>query len=182
MTDLGTLGGGNSFGTDINARGEVAGYAATTDGVAHAFLHDGNNMRDLGTLGGLNSIAFAMNDHSHVVGHAQRVDGSMHAFFYANGVMQDLGTLGGGTFSIAQGINAHDQIVGVSLLADPADTSHGFIYSAGVMRDLNSLIDPASGWVVETAWDINDRGQILGYGCRAGDCTALLLTPGRRAD
>lgn len=177
MTDLGTLGGDFSYGLDINARGDVAGVSSIdTAFTVHAFLHDGNRMRDLGTLGGLYSVAFAINSPGHVVGFADTAGSGAHAFFYANGVMQDLGTLGG-TFSVAQGINNQDQIVGASLLADPNAPSHGFIYSGGSMRDLNSLIDPASGWVIENAWDINDRRQILAFGCRGGDCTALLLSP-----
>ena len=63
------------------------------------------------------------------------------------------------------------------MLADTLEPGHGFVYSDGVMRDLNSLIDPASGWTIQNAWDINDRRQILAFGCRAGDCTALLLSP-----
>ncbi|HEX8403768.1 MAG TPA: hypothetical protein VF670_04070, partial [Duganella sp.] len=45
------------------------------------------------------------------------------------------------------------------------------------MQDLNSLIDPASGWTIPEAWDINNRGQIVAFGCRTEGCTTLLLTP-----
>ena len=46
------------------------------------------------------------------------------------------------------------------------------------MLDLNSLIDPASGWVVTRANAINDRGQITGVGrFNGGFEVAVLLTP-----
>ena len=46
------------------------------------------------------------------------------------------------------------------------------------MTDLNSLISPSSGWTLELASAINDKGQIVGYGEDAsGLCRAFLLTP-----
>jgi probable HAF family extracellular repeat protein len=38
MQDLGTLGGATSQATAISALGQVAGFAATAAGPAHAFL------------------------------------------------------------------------------------------------------------------------------------------------
>ena len=38
MTDLGSLGGANSFGIAFNARGQVTGWADTATGQQHAFL------------------------------------------------------------------------------------------------------------------------------------------------
>lgn len=45
------------------------------------------------------------------------------------------------------------------------------------MADLNSLIDPLSGWTITEAFDINDLGQIVAYGCTTSACSPLLLTP-----
>ena len=59
VTDLGTLGGNNSFAQGINNRGEVVGIAETPDTdpncecpIIHAFLWN-NGIHDLGTLGGV---------------------------------------------------------------------------------------------------------------------------------
>ena len=51
VTDLGTLGGTESFGMDINHDGHVAGRARNSAGEFRAFLYDGA-MHDLGALGG----------------------------------------------------------------------------------------------------------------------------------
>jgi len=47
------------------------------------------------------------------------------------------------------------------------------------MVDLNTLIDPASGWVLKGAGDINDEGQIAAWGSNnfTGTYRALRLTP-----
>jgi probable HAF family extracellular repeat protein len=46
------------------------------------------------------------------------------------------------------------------------------------MYDLNTLIDPSSGWRLMDAQDINDAGQIVGYGINGNEQGhAFLLTP-----
>jgi probable HAF family extracellular repeat protein len=176
MNDLGTLGGSSSFGTGINASGQVAGASwMTGDAKQHAFLYDGT-LHDLGTLGGNYSAAWDINAGGQVVGHSDlTVDGPAHAFLYDGTMMHDLGTLDG-TVSIGYGINASGQVVGNSLTSGGA--YHAFLYtSGGGMVDLNSLIDPQSGWELDTAKAINDAGQITGIGLIGGQPHAFLLTP-----
>jgi hypothetical protein len=43
------------------------------------------------------------------------------------------------------------------------------------MVDLNALIDPASGWEIMSATDINDARQILATACRLGECTTVRM-------
>ena len=47
------------------------------------------------------------------------------------------------------------------------------------LRNLNDLIDKSRGWVLQTAFDVNDSGQIVGYGYNNfdGNAHAVLLTP-----
>lgn len=177
LTDLGTFGGSTSTALSINDSGQVAGFAQTANGANHAFLYSNGALKDLGTLGGPASQASSINMHGAVVGAADVAGGAAsHAFLYTDGAMKDLGTLGG-TSSYASSINAGGDIVGNSDLARSAIETHAFLYHAGAMTDLNSQIDPASGWVLETAGVINDAGQITGMGTLKGVFGAYLITP-----
>lgn len=176
MADAGTLGGDFAFGAAINNAGHVVGESSLNDGPAadvHAFLYRDGTMHDLGTLGGRISSAAAINDAGHVTGHSYTEGSVEHAFLYVDGTMIDLGTLGGGR-SFGYGINALGQVVGTSDLADDLER-HAFIFSAGVLTDLNSLIDPASGWVLHEARGINDLGQVAAFGCLGENCQAVVL-------
>ena len=47
-----------------------------------------------------------------------------------------------------------------------------------VLEDINNLIDPNSQWIIEEANDINNKGQIIGYGINPnGETHAFLLNP-----
>ena len=176
MTDLGTLGGDFSFAAAINGRGQVVGESSLTfDPVSavHAFVYEGGVMRDLGTLGGRISSATAINDIGQIAGFAYTAGSVEHAFLSVDGMMIDLGTLGGGR-SFGYAINGLGQVVGSASLEGDLDM-HAFIYSAGALIDLNSLIDPASGWVLHEARGINDLGQIAAFGCMGESCQAVLL-------
>lgn len=181
MSDLGTLPGGSvSGGYGINASGEVAG----TSGIAgsssrHAFLYSHGTMLDLGTLpGGTFSAAFAINDSGEIAGSADTADsgGLLHAFLYSHGRMLDLGTIPGQPSSEARAINRYGDVVGFTSSGHYTDY-HAFLYSNGVMKDLNDLIPNGSGWSLQLALGINDRGQITGSGTINNQTHAFLLTP-----
>ena len=175
MNDLGTLPGfSTSQATDINDNGQVVGYAQTSDGNSRdAFLYSNGTMTDLGALPtGSNPAAFkcSINASGQVVGTLP----NGHAFLYSNGTRTDLGTVPGYSQSIPTDINDNGQVVGN---AEP-DGYYPFLYSNGMMVDLNSLIDPASGWTLDSATAINDSGQIVGWGDNSlGQGHAFLLTP-----
>jgi hypothetical protein len=45
------------------------------------------------------------------------------------------------------------------------------------MTDLNNLVSSISGWILSWAYDINNKGQIVGVGYHNGDQRGFLLTP-----
>ncbi|MBN9692624.1 MAG: HAF repeat-containing protein [Verrucomicrobia bacterium] len=172
MTNLGTLGGDFSSAYSISASGVVVGESRNAEGLQRAFRFDGT-LLDLGTLGGPRSAAYGINASNVIVGGASLASGSFHAFRY-DGALHDLGTLGG-SVSAANAINSAGVIVGNSTLPGGM-IRHAFIYD-GVLRDLNDLIPPGSGWILNTATGINERGQIVGQGEINGQLRGFLLTP-----
>lgn len=73
MIDLGTLGGRNSGAEDINAAGQVVGFAETADQVRHAVLWQNGVVIDLGAIaGGTESFASSITPAGDVLG---EVDG-----------------------------------------------------------------------------------------------------------
>ena len=145
VTDLGTLGGPQSYAVALNNSGLAVGYsttaAATTcpfssvDPNCHAFLWDGTTMQDLGTLGGTFSAAAAISANGYVVGWSTIATGEYHAFFW-DGAMHDLGTLGGQNSS-AFDVNGSGHVVGYAQAAD--GSSHAFEWDGTVMTDLGGL-------------------------------------------
>lgn len=183
-TDLGTLPSqDSSSASDINNLGQVVG-----DSGDRAFLWNENTgMRDLGTLPGKNSSsASAINNLGQVVGGSGNSNEfpSSRAFLWDETTgMQDLGTLPSQvpedpdyTESYASDINDAGQVVGSSL---SAFSPTAFLWSNSTgMVDLNTLIDPDSGWRLDTATAINNQGQIVGYSRFSSfDYRAFLLTP-----
>ena len=79
--DLGTLGGGSSFATDINDQDIVVGWSVLADQSQHAFRWTrAHGMEDLGTLAGHNwSMAVAINPRGDVLGMSalQTEDGNL---------------------------------------------------------------------------------------------------------
>jgi len=89
-----------------------------------------------------------------------------------------LGTLSGAQSSVAYALNDNVDVVGSSSFSD--GTQHAFLYQGNgsqTMLDLNDLIPTDSGWVLNKATGINDKGQICGVGEIDGVSHAFLLTP-----
>jgi probable HAF family extracellular repeat protein len=191
MQDLGTLpndacsgqlSNPHSSAKDINASGQVVGWACNSSAAHHAFLYSGGQMQDLGTLsGGFNSEARAINDSGQVVGYSQLfpspTGGSPHAFLYSGGQMQSLGTLPNGSVSEAYDINRSGQVVGYSYTTSTG-TPHAFLYSGGQMQDLGTL-----GGSLSHALGINDSGQVVGNSSPpTGRTHAFLYSGGQMQD
>lgn len=155
-TDLGTLGGTDSYSTAINAAGTVTGGALDGSNRWRAFRWNRDaGMRDLGTLGGRSSLGIAINQAGHIAGYADIEDGNFHAFVHDGAKMTDLGTFGGRS-SYATAMNNGGTVVGAAQLEN--GYRHAFAWTpAGGMRDLGTL-----GGRLSVATAINDSGVIVG--------------------
>jgi probable HAF family extracellular repeat protein len=159
LTDLGTLGGGNSYASSVNIKGEVTGSSLTSDGDRHAYIYTNGLMRDLGVLAGPESVGYAMNDVSQIAGSSSYVAGNaswIHAVLFSDGSILDLRALSGSN-SEAIGINNNGELTGyTAVLLD--SVLHAFVYNDGQMVDLGTL-----GGTMSEGLSINDKGQIAGW-------------------
>jgi probable HAF family extracellular repeat protein len=112
LQNLGTLNGGSTWATAINASGIVVGSSWATGGIPHAFVWQNGVMHDLGGLPGSSGggAAEAINAAGTIVGGS-----GGHAFSYQGGVMTDLNSLISGDVAknliSAVGINDLGQIL-----------------------------------------------------------------------
>ena len=133
-------------------------------------LWNNGTISDLGTLGGTQSAAYAINNLGQVTGWAHTASEATHVFLSSNGTMTDLGTFG--LDPVGEAINNNGVIVGQS-------GNGAWIWSNGVFQNLNNLIPPGSGFTLDNATAINDKGQIVANGKNStGQEHAFLLTPG----
>lgn len=180
-------------GIDVNDNGQIAG-TGLLNGVQRAFLitdndgtfaNGGSTITSLGTLGGGTSQGNGINSSGQVVGDSGTKDGRSHAFRFSAGVMTDLKTLIGNptigvNVSYASAINDAGQIIGTSIYdpwAFPYPSYHAVLWQNGKINDLNKQLPRGSSWVLESAYDINGAGQIVGQGTIGGQRHAFLMVP-----
>jgi probable HAF family extracellular repeat protein len=192
--DLGTLGGTNSAACCVNNVDLVAGWsdvacpikAGPLQGgqVTHAVLWQPatRSRRDLGTEPPEPQLPKQVRDMS----------GHLRTVYWAR--TRERGPDSDGGRAMNNRIVAKQpspQIVGYSeLFYGPLppkgwnkycilyDTSFriAFMFD-GTMHNLNDMIPATSGWFLQEAWGINDRGQIVGHGYLRGASHAFLLLP-----
>jgi probable HAF family extracellular repeat protein len=182
---------GDSSGaaTAINDNGQIVGISGICDQAvgrytaAHAVLWENGAVTDLGNLGALYwNTPTAINQQGDIVGFAGAPDDPdgnfLQAFIWTveNGI-QPLGFLPGDVHSEAYGINERRQVVGLSCDAD--GNCRAFVWENGVMQDLNDLKQASFSTTLETAKDINDKGEIAGRALdpNTGVRTAYLAIP-----
>ncbi len=174
MKDIDTIGPfyEQSEAWAINNNGMVVG--SERDG--GIFIYNEGVMTRLNIFGN----ALDVNDLDEIVGWALGASYEyLGAFLYKEGEITFLGNLGGSVNTAARAINESSQIVGFSEIGyverpwgyDNID--HAFLYDNGVMTDLNTLIPQNSGWELMEAFDINNNGQIVGYGVLNGNFQTL---------
>lgn len=179
IQDIGTLGGTQASARGINNLGEVVGTSEDVGvGEQFAFIWDSvNGMSTLETFPSLSySLAEDINESSVACGEAESILGPSRATIWSGGFATDLGTLGGDS-SIAYGINDNNEVVGSSDTAGGDTHAFGWdnVLANPVMTDLNDLLSPGSGWVLNVAREINNAGDIVGWGTLNGNSTAFIL-------
>lgn len=182
-----------AFANQISNTGQIVGEFFGSFGNA-TFWKNGVATELGGLPGFLSSAANGVNDLGQIVGSSlgsptgQCCDFHVHAVSWTkSGVIRDLGTLSGDTESSATKINLLGLIIGASgnsfvgevLSDEPIEVvGRPFVWSERKgMQNLNSLIPSNSGWVLNSARDINVWGQIVGEGTLNGQPHGFLLTP-----
>jgi probable HAF family extracellular repeat protein len=163
---------GPNLGTaaGINAVGQVVG--------SPAYIWRNGSVTFLPGFPGTGSAAAtAISISGQVVGSAGAGSTDL-AVRWQNRTPVNLGTVGGITHNRANAINAAGQIVGT---ADPqcvpCAPPQAWLWQAGTITALDALIPAGSGWTLQQANGINDRGQIVGAGIHNGHMRGYLLTP-----
>jgi probable HAF family extracellular repeat protein len=162
----------------INDHGQIAG-GAYTEGWRHAALWHDNVVTDLGSLGRW-SMARDISSLGQVVGSSETHEEDEIAFFWNKSELISLGTLPTRSQSMANAINDHSQIVGESCrweeLIDFHDP-HAFLWHDGEIIDLNDIVIDLRGFELQSAVDINNKGQIVCNAQQNGIRRAILLNP-----
>lgn len=175
VLDFGVMPGQrNARAVAINNLGQVAGNS----GPRGFTWTDAGGFVDIGTLGGATTVT-DISDNGWVTGLSELVPGgATSAFIYNGATMSAFGPIGKVTpFLSTQpwAINRDGVTVGVSQRDDRWFTA--FVYRDGETMELQTLIDPALGWQLRVAYDINEAGQITGAGYVNGRQSAFILTP-----
>jgi probable HAF family extracellular repeat protein len=161
ITRIPTPQGVNSAALGINSKGEVVGYSFQgEDYQAFFYSPSERSVTNLGSLGGKINAACAINDAGQVVGYSQDANGNLLAFTSSrNQPITSLGTLDGASSSEAFGVNNHGAVVGDS--QNGTQNHRPVLFSKSSVQDLG-LGGSNEPDAIETAYAINDAGQIVG--------------------
>jgi probable HAF family extracellular repeat protein len=196
-TDLGMLGGSKTYALDVNDFDSVTGSSDISNDPQppfkippfHGFVWNAGVMTEFGSLFGADfNYGSQIDSAGRVVGISDLAgDTAAHGFVWDQGnIVQDLEPLPSNQISWAFAMNSSGSIVGSSGLFDGGSLPpayemlcpcYGVLWENGQIIRLNDVLP--SGWTIDLAIDINDRGEILGTGMRAGDYQELniLLQP-----
>jgi len=184
-----------SVGMWMNDEGQTVGISGVCSNTnpppiaagEHAILWEADGTAvDLGNLGSTAvNAALAINNRRDVVGSSSLRDdstpfnGNVGFLWTRQHGMKNLGALPGDVASAAGAINDAGEIVGVSI--DPAGNPRAVYWHNGNAADLNTQVAAGSNLYLLWASDINNRGEITGWGVETstGEIHTYLAVPSR---
>lgn len=175
--DLGTLVPQSPYaaskGLYINDSGQVLGedYSYEQQNTRSVLYTPGKPELDLGRLGMFTAIPTGLNDLGQAIGYSVNANQAEAAFLYTPGIgIQALAD----SYSTPISINDKGEVIGNGSAA----IGNAFYYSASTGTvSLDSLLPANSGWVLNTAESLNERGQIVASGTFDGLSATALLSP-----
>lgn len=167
----------------INENGQIVGWAGDSLSKFSVITNsNGMDMREIEGLSNSNGVtAFGINNAGQVVGDVNFSKENIVPFAFLTASdgnnMMNLGVLKGDDSSSATGINDLGEVIGHSSRYD-LDHDRIFLYSHGGMTDLSALdVVTDSGWRDLFIADINNHGQMVGFGTnKEGGTEAFLLS------
>lgn len=165
----------------LNDAGLIVGYGSTSRGEHQPVVWQNRRLSRLSLPPGCrDGEAVAVNARGLVAGSCslRRYGRPRRACVWENRRPRALGAIPGDTASEARAVNAQGQVVGFAgAEVRKRWRTRAVLWQNGHPSDLNALLPRRSGWVLESASGISDRGQIVGYGRHNGRPRAFLLTP-----
>jgi probable HAF family extracellular repeat protein len=170
VVELGVCCGGTAIA--INDHGQVVGQFYDAQAVYHAFVWDSAHGVQNIVPGDDYSSAVAINAAGHVLVEAL----PRRLLLYRDGTLAPL-ELSPKFHGQARDFNNCDVIVGS--FGPHSDALRAFVWEkTSGLHDLNERVPPGSGWKLEAATGINDRGEIVGWGDYKGkEQAGFLLVP-----
>ncbi len=186
--DIGSLGGSWTWANGISPTGTVVGSSQLRGSPTTGYLRFGHavsytttgDIQDLNTFvapsEGITLVTANAANNFRVVGGAQKTGPTIPYRLDTN--TGELDQMSGGWLgdTVAYGVNDVGDTVGFGYL-DAADTQQAaFIYTDQLdFKNLNDMIDPTSGWTLESAGGINASGDVVGWGYHNGQFSAYHL-------
>lgn len=159
----------------MNDAGQIVGmlYPSSTGSLHQAFVCSDTGLTVFGADWGSTyySRAYGINNAGHIVGWRGSSSAYKSAFMWKQGVATDVGY---GSYSRAIGINDSDQVVGSGW--SNSNDEFATLYDRGAKINLNNVIPNGTGWSLIWASDINNKGQIVGFGKRYGKLRIFILS------
>jgi|GEM_PF-3306280 len=170
-TELGTLGGRDSYATDINDAGVIVGNSTTIDSnfATHAFIYQNGVMTDLGLPAGTSyGYALSVSEDGSVLGTGYLPNGRVKGFLYHDGVTTDLSGIF--TRSVTD-MNSSGTILG--------ESNDGYILynKLGQVKNLSQEVAQINGATLTQVFAIGDNGTIGTEICGDLGCSLALMIP-----